>query len=110
MIVTGVALLFSSFSSPALSALMTFFIFIIGHFSSDLKNLASSMGSTSARWFFSVLYYLLPNLANCSFITPAAHGYMPEASHTAAIITYAVIYITVILSVATLIFRQRNFK
>ena len=110
MIVTGVALLFSSFSSPALSALMTFFIFIIGHFSSDLKTLASSMGSASARWFFSGLYYLLPNLANYSFITPAAHGYLPEARHSIAIITYAVIYITVILSAATLIFRQRNFK
>ena len=42
MILTGVALLFSSFSSPALSALMTFFIFIIGHFSGDLKSLANS--------------------------------------------------------------------
>src|SRR3954467_10903598 len=37
MILTAVALLFSSFSSPALSALMTFFVFIIGHFSADLK-------------------------------------------------------------------------
>src|SRR5206468_11259861 len=35
MILTAVALLFSSFSSPALSALLTFFTFIIGHFSSD---------------------------------------------------------------------------
>src|SRR6266705_1626093 len=35
MILTGVALLFSSFSSPALSALRTFFVFVIGHFSAD---------------------------------------------------------------------------
>src|SRR5204863_590715 len=77
MILTAVALLFSSFSSPALSALLTFFIFIIGHFSSDLKNLANSMGSVSARWLFATLYYLLPNLANYSFITPAAHGQSP---------------------------------
>ncbi|MGH9959990.1 MAG: ABC transporter permease, partial [Pyrinomonadaceae bacterium] len=40
MILTAVALLFSSFSSPALSALLTFLIFIIGHFSADLKSLA----------------------------------------------------------------------
>ncbi len=37
MMLTGVALLFSSFSSPALSALLTFFVFIIGHFSADLR-------------------------------------------------------------------------
>jgi ABC-type transport system involved in multi-copper enzyme maturation permease subunit len=50
MILTAVALLFSSFSSPALSALLTFFVFIIGHFSGDLKQLSSSMGSSGARW------------------------------------------------------------
>src|ERR1044072_7332582 len=74
MLLTASALLFSSFSSPALSALLTFLIFIIGHFSADLKTLAASLGGTSARWLFTGLYYLLPNLANYSFITPAAHG------------------------------------
>src|ERR1700704_1016552 len=39
-ILTGVAMLFSAFSSPALSALLTFFVFVIGHFSADLKTLA----------------------------------------------------------------------
>src|SRR5437870_9454007 len=52
MIVTGVALLFSTFSSPALSALLTFFVFIIGHLSADLKTLANSAGSAPARWLF----------------------------------------------------------
>src|ERR1700682_3258174 len=31
-ILTGVAMLFSAFSSPALSALLAFFVFVIGHF------------------------------------------------------------------------------
>src|SRR6266550_3562867 len=110
MILTGVALLFSCFSSPAVSALLTFFVFIIGHFSSDLKSLANSMGSTAARWLFGSLYYLLPNLANLSFITQAAHGQMPAAPHTGAAVLYALLYIAVILAAATLIFSRRNFK
>jgi ABC-type transport system involved in multi-copper enzyme maturation permease subunit len=110
MILTGVALLFSSFSSPALSALLTFFVFIIGHFSADLKSLATTMGSTGARWFFHSLYYVLPNLANLSYITPAAHGHVPASTHVVAVTLYAVIYIVVILAAATLIFRRRNFK
>src|SRR6195256_1431437 len=76
-ILTGVAMLFSAFSSPALSALLTFFVFVIGHFSSDLKALAGSMGSAPSRWVFAGLYYLLPNLANYNAITPAAHGQAP---------------------------------
>jgi ABC-type transport system involved in multi-copper enzyme maturation permease subunit len=110
MLLTAVALLFSSFSSPALSALLTFMVFIIGHFSADLKSLAVSLGGTSARWLFTGLYYLLPNLANYSFITPAAHGRAPAPGFVFATALYALVYITVILAGATLVFSRRNFK
>lgn len=110
MILTAVALLFSSFSSPALSALLTFFIFIIGHFSADLKTFAASMGTASARYLFGALFYLLPNLSNYSYITPAAHGQAPPTVMLLTSIAYAVLYIAVLLSAATLIFNRRNFK
>jgi ABC-type transport system involved in multi-copper enzyme maturation permease subunit len=110
MLLTAVALLFSSFSSPALSALLTFMVFIIGHFSADLKGFAVSLGSTSARYLFTGLYYLLPNLANYSFISPAAHGRAPSAGFVFATALYAVVYVAVILAAATLVFSRRNFK
>jgi len=110
MLLTAVALLFSSFSSPALSALLTFMVFIIGHFSADLKSLAVTLGSTSARYLITGLYYLLPNLANYSFITPAAHGRAPSAGFVFATGLYALVYIAVILGAATLVFSRRNFK
>lgn len=110
MLLTAIALLFSSFSSPALSALLTFLVFIIGHFSADLKGLSGSMGSASARWLFTGLYYLLPNLSNYSFITPAAHGRTPSGQFVFTTGLYAAVYIAVILAVATLVFNRRNFK
>jgi len=110
MIITAVALLFSSFSSPALSALLTFFVFIIGHFSADLKNLATTANSAAARLLFRTLYYLLPNLANFSLITPAAHGVTPSASAFALATVYMFVYVGVLLAAATLIFSRRNFK
>ena len=110
MILVAVALLFSSFSSPALSALMTFAVFIIGHFSADLKSFAASLGSQGARLFFGALYYLLPNLSNYSFITPAAYGEMPTPAQFLAAALYALVYVAVLLSAATLIFNRRNFK
>src|SRR5438874_1886645 len=78
MILIAVALLFSSFSSPALSALLTFFVFVIGHFSADLNGLAKSSSSAAARALFHALYYLLPNLTHYSVITPTAHGIAPD--------------------------------
>src|SRR5258708_18139772 len=110
MIVTGVALLFSTFSSPALSALLTFFVFIIGHFRADLKTLGNSAGSVAARWLFRSLYYGLPNLSNYSMITAAAHGYVPEVRAIAVSVAYAIFYIVVLLAAATLVFSRRNFK
>lgn len=109
-ILTAVALLFSSFSSPALSALFTFFIFIIGHFSADLKTFAATLGSSGARWVFTGLYYLLPNLANFSYITPAAHGQSPPLMTLVVSLAYAVVYISILLTAATLIFDRRSFK
>jgi ABC-type transport system involved in multi-copper enzyme maturation permease subunit len=109
-ILTGVALFFSSFSSPALSALLTFFVFVIGHFSADLKTLAHSMGSAPARWLFAGLYYLLPNLANYNIITPAAHGVSPEPVPVLMAIVYGLVYVGVLLAATTLVFRRRNLK
>src|SRR5262249_53411977 len=66
-ILTAVALVFSSFSTPALSALLTFFVFIIGHLSASLHDLGQVLQSRSAQYFLDALYWIMPNLANYSF-------------------------------------------
>ncbi len=110
MILVAVALLFSSFSSPALSALCTFFVFIIGHFSADLKILAASLNTSAARILFGALYYLLPNLSHYSYITAAAHGQTPTVEAFMVALGYGLVYVSVLLAAATLIFNRRNFK
>jgi ABC-type transport system involved in multi-copper enzyme maturation permease subunit len=109
-IMTAAAIVFSTFSSPALSALFSFLIFVIGHFSSALVDLARSMASPVARLVFDAIYYLLPNLSNFSFITQAAHGLFPAASVFVGSALYAVVYDVVLISIAVLIFSRRNFK
>ncbi len=110
MILVAVALLFSSFSTPALSAVCTFFVFVIGHFSADLRTFADSLGSPFAGVVFGVLYYLLPNLSNFSYITAAAHGRSPSAAAFFGAVAYALVYVAVLLAAATLVFKRRNFK
>ncbi len=109
-ILTAVAILFSSFSSPALSALLAFLVFIIGHFSASLRDLSQSLGSGAAKIFFDVLYYVLPNLSHFSFITNAAHGDAPPALMLGGALLYAVVYVGVLLTITILIFGRRNFK
>ncbi len=110
LILTGVAMLFSAFSSPALSALLAFFVFVIGHFSADLKTLANSMGSAPSRWVFAGLYYLLPNFANFNSITAAAHGQVTDGRAIAVAAAYGAVYVALLLAATALIFSRRNLK
>jgi ABC-type transport system involved in multi-copper enzyme maturation permease subunit len=110
LLMVAVALLFSSFSSPALSALMTLAVFVIGHSSAGLKSLADSSAAPAGRMFAGALYYLLPNLSLYAHITAAAHGERPEPAAFALAVLYGVVYIAVLLAGATLIFKRRNFK
>lgn len=110
LILTAVALLFSTFSSPTLSALLSLLVFIIGHFSADMLTFAETMNTASAKYLFTALYYLLPNLSKFSFITAAAHGRAPSIGELTNATLYAFAYIAALLAAATLIFSRRNFK
>src|SRR6185369_9554246 len=103
-ILTAIAILFSSFSSAALSALFTFLVFIIGHMSASLRDLASGIGSKTATVFFDILYYLLPNLAHFSFRTESANGMVPNSAMMGGGALYALVYIIIVLTISVRIF------
>lgn len=109
-IMVAVALLFSSFSTPALSALLTLAVFIIGHFSAEMKALAGATGSTPARLICGALYYLLPNLSHYTYITDASHGATPSLAALFGGVLYAALYVAALLAASVLVFSRRNFK
>jgi ABC-type transport system involved in multi-copper enzyme maturation permease subunit len=109
-ILTAVAILFSSFSSASLSALLTFFVFIIGHFSLSLREFADNLGSAFAKFFFTLIYYLFPNLSFYEFTAHAANGETASASMLGGAFLYAVFYVSILLAITILVFSKRNFK
>ena len=109
-VLTAVSTLFSSFSSPALSALLTFFVFVIGHFSSSLRDLGANLKSAVAMYVLDVIYYVLPNLSHFTFVTNAAHGDVPPASMIGGAALYAVVFNAILIAATILIFSRRNFK
>jgi Cu-processing system permease protein len=110
VLVVAVALMFSSFTTPMLAALFSFAVYVIGHFSRDLLEMAALSNSTVTRAVLTTLYYVLPNLSNFGFITEASHGRMVPLSMAAGAVVYAVVYIGILLSAAVLVFQKRNFK
>jgi ABC-type transport system involved in multi-copper enzyme maturation permease subunit len=109
-VIIAVALMFSSFSTPMLSAMFSFAAYIIGNFSNDLKLAADLTDSSVTRAVLMVLYYLLPNFSHFSFITQASYGQLPTAKMLISSTIYAMVYISIIIAAAVLIFQKRNFK
>jgi Cu-processing system permease protein len=110
MIVTAVALFFSSFSSPLLAILLTFALWIAGHFNSDLRQFEQVVDSTPLAVLARGLYYSLPNLAPFNVKAEVVHGISISASHVLLTMAYAVVYIAIVMLGAVLVFRRRDFK
>jgi len=109
-LVTAVALLFSTFSSPLLSALLTLGLWVAGHFNGDLRQFETVIDVPAVAWLARALYYLLPNLAPFNVRAEVVYGIHVSASHVLYTLLYAVVYVGAVLSAAIAVFRRRDFK
>ena len=109
LIICSLALLFSSFSSPLLSAVFAFSLFVIGTFSEDLRNFAG-MASGLTKWLATAIAYLVPNFSALNVISSVAHGQPVSGQLVIYNTLYAVLYAAMALSGAILIFQRRNLK
>ncbi len=112
---TALALLFSTFSTPALSALFTFFLWIAGHFGKDLQSLGEIAESAPIRFVCNILYYALPNFAlfgvdsrsvlrDAGYFRPLDPGFVLGAT------LYCVLYCAIVVSISIAVFQRRDFK
>ena len=110
MMITAIALFFSTFSSPILSAALTFGLYIVGHFNADLKNFELVVDSKPAVWLARGLYHVLPDLSAFDVKMQVVHGMNVSAGYLAEAAGYGAAYIAALLLTATVIFSRRDFK
>lgn len=109
VIVTAVAMLFSTYSSPLLSTVFTFALFIIGTFAEDLRAFAA-FAHGPAGWIATAAAYLVPNFSALNVISSVAHDEPVARTLIAYNTGYAVLYAAAAIAAATLIFERRNLK
>jgi ABC-type transport system involved in multi-copper enzyme maturation permease subunit len=109
VIVIALALFFSSFSSPLLSAVFTFSLFVIGTFAEDLRGFAT-MAHGITRWLATATAYLIPNFSALNVISQVAHGESVGSQLVAYNTAYALAYALTVVAGATLIFERRSLK
>jgi len=110
MIVTAIALFFSTFSTPLLAAALTFGFFIVGHFNTDLKNFDRIVDSRPAVWLARGVYHAVPDFSAFDVKTEVVHGLPVAAGYLAATTGYGFAYIAGLLVVSVLVFARRDFK
>ena len=109
LIICSLALLFSSFSSPLLSAVFAFSLFVIGSFADDLRGFAAlSHGLT--RWIAMGAAYLVPNFSALNVVSAVAHQQSISGQLILQNTFYALFYTAMVLGGAVLIFERRNLK
>jgi ABC-type transport system involved in multi-copper enzyme maturation permease subunit len=109
-LVVGLALLFSCISTPILSAVFTFCLYVIGNLLADIRWFGQETKSPFVEKFTTVLYYLLPNFGDFNVITRASHGEAVAGYLLVSNSLYALLYSVILLSAAILIFEEREFR
>ena len=109
LLVTALALFFSTFSTATLSATLTLGLYVIGHLTNDLKGMAEQSKSETVQAVMTGLYYLSPNLEALNVKGQAASGVAVEMSYLMLASAYGLLYTALLITAACAVFRRRDF-
>lgn len=108
-LLVAVALLFGVFTSSILATLLSFGVYLVGHFSRDLLELGNLSDNHSVKRLTETLYLILPDLSRLNFRNEAVYALLPDTTQLLSNAVYGIIYTILLLTIATLIFSRRQF-
>lgn len=106
-LISAVAILFSTFASPVMSAVYTLATYLIGHLSHDLLTLGEKLPFAGMARLTKALYYVLPdlerlNFKNVPFDLPFAPAYVAQCAG------YGLMYMWIVLFIAVAAFELKE--
>jgi len=108
MVVTAMALVTSSLSSPILGAIIVFCFYVFGHATGVFKELPPQFDGTFAKQVLEFTYYVVPNLANFDIRAEAANGVAINPAYVGFVIVYGLGYTAILLIVAAYAFERKD--
>ncbi len=110
LIITALALLFSSFSTPILSAIFTISFYVIGHLSWSFLLLKNYIEGEWGKAVCSIFYLIVPNLEYFNIRGEVVHHIPIDGLHIFNAAAYGVGWSIVLLIIAGIIFQRKNFN
>lgn len=109
-IVTALVTLFSSFTTPALTAFFALATVTAGHFAEDLRYFARSGAPPFVSALTDAAYWLLPHLELFNARGLVVHGLPIDSARLLFAAAYGLLYMIGVLVLAGAIFRRREFR
>ncbi len=109
LLVTASAILFSTFTTPTLSAVFTLSVFIIGHLLDDVVRFGAALGEPM-QTVTRLVGLALPNLGRFRVGHAVAAGLPLAPDYVGLATLYGLAYLLLLLLGATLIFERRDLK
>jgi ABC-type transport system involved in multi-copper enzyme maturation permease subunit len=109
LMIAAIAILFSSFSTPLLSGMLTLAAFLAGHLTDGLLLLKQRIDSPFFGKILSGLFYALPNLELFNLRTQVVHNLPISVTFLAGTWLYWGFYLTTVLLLSILIFQKKDF-
>lgn len=107
-VITAVAIVFSTFTSPMLAAIFTVAAYVVGHLSSGFSGLLEHTSSPLSGWLSSALYYSLPDLETFNVRSQVVYDNAVGTGYVLDAFAYAAAYTAGMLILAVILFRRRD--
>lgn len=105
LVVTAVAVFFSSITTTTLAAIFALALTVAGRLSGDLRSLWTGAGAEVGQ----ALWYVLPNLSALTFNESVVYRTPPPAAAWLAV-PYALLYAAGVLALAAAVFERRDLR
>lgn len=108
LLVTALAVLLSTLTSPILGAVIVFSVYVFGHATGVFHDLPPQFDGTFAKQVLEIAYYVFPNLSNFDVRSEAANGVPVAAAYVLWTLAYGLAYTAVLLLLAAMAFEEKD--
>ncbi len=109
-VVAALAMLLTAFTSPVLSTFFLLGLYVVGHLSTSLLDMASMLPNPGTVKLLTAVFHLVPRLDLFSYTLEVVHGLPIDAGQILLATAYTATYATGALLLALVVFRRREFS
>jgi len=110
MVITAIAMLFSTFTTPILSAIFTLSFYVMGHLVRDMRYFAAHTRDEFAKRAFAVITRIAPDLERFNLREWAAYSEPVDPYVIWWSCILGIIYAAFFIILGAIIFQRRDFK